>query len=64
MTFDKKTYRANRELGLRGQGNTVKESSIDRYGNGNHVTTPSTKQVGKYALRKNTKRARKAVLNV
>lgn len=59
MSFDKKEYWDNRSKGVRGQGHTVKPAhTTRRYGYGTHVTSPSKKPLGRYAIRKNTKRAR------
>lgn len=62
--FDKDDYSKRRKKGLRGQGEIARVSHIGKdYGGKSHVNPTSEKLPGKYALRKNTKRARKAALN-
>jgi hypothetical protein len=58
MPFDKEEYRKRRKEGLRGQGDPLKPDNTI-----SPVVTPSTKPVSKKAIRKNTKRARKANKN-
>lgn len=71
--MDKVLYRKRRKEGHRGQGAEVKPVSIDRYAS--RPTSPiikdgkgendPPKKLGKYAIRKHTKRARKMeALNV
>lgn len=54
--FSKEAYKENRTVGMRGQGRRKHRLS----GQTVHNVTPSKKPVGAKALRKNTKRARKA----
>jgi hypothetical protein len=61
MAFDKEEYRKNRDAGHRGQGPTYRAAHLHRDW---RLTNKSEqwktqKQPGRYALRKNTKRARK-----
>lgn len=64
MAFDLKKYWERRKKGLRGQGNTARTSVVIP------VLSPNMepykhkeKALSKYAIRKNTKRARKAQKN-
>lgn len=64
MVFDKKAYWDRRERKLRGQGNRTRTSIVTP------TMVPTTegyktkeKKLSKYAIRKNTKRARKAQVN-
>lgn len=58
MAFDKEAYWENRKAGIRGQGVIPEPEHIERETDENGQWI-SNKQPGKYALRKNTKRARK-----
>lgn len=61
MAFDKEQYWKNRKKGLRGQGPVYREHHLGRdwrLTNWLPHPTKTEKKPGRYALRKNTKRAR------
>lgn len=61
MTINKEEYWKNRAKGLRGQGQRVRTSQLTGFAYADYTGPykPSTKPLSRYAIRKNTKRARK-----
>jgi len=61
MAFDKEEYWDNRKKGLRGQGHTVKTKFVSKFPDySSDAYEPKEKPLSRYAVRKNTKRARAA----